>query len=150
MDVFVSLAILLGMIIAGFLMVGMLVSTPWQILLVLLVVGLVTIWWLMRQNSVQVVAETASEVESAIAPATTCQDQSSAFVDPALKYRGTSYSSTTELNPSQPQPVQTTGRYRGSFWQKAPFNNKSASVRQVPIAGKYRGCEWKSFTNKPD
>lgn len=146
MDDLLTLAGLLIGIVAVLLLIMGLISAPWQVLLLLLVIGLVVIWWLMEQNrsrSLPQEAEGVSPSNYSEAPVESSDPQP---MQP-LTYRGTIYKpkSDSELEVSG-KGGEISGKYRGSVWKKAPAID--AHPEQIEIIGKYRGCTWKSSNSQ--
>ncbi len=146
MDALPTLAGLLIAIVAALLLVFGLILAPWQVLLLLLVIGLVAIWWLMKQNQIEdllqkpgdIVTRDSSENSNSTATPQVSEDY-------PLVYRGASYQPVVPPTTDPPtQTVEVSGKYRGSIWKKSPILVvKPTEVRKIEITGKYRGCVWK-------
>ncbi len=167
------LAIAVGVIVAGTLMVIGLVEAPWPILLVLLLVGWYSLQRLSTQNEALVnsVSEPTGEgtkSESAdhqltklnklVAKQTTVRsldpatDIAGQVTESGLKYRGISYchdSADQQLLDTDDQPDQKTvslnGKYRGRNW-KRPTGSSAESQPQFEV--RYRGH--KVTSDRPD
>ncbi|WP_421657187.1 DUF4278 domain-containing protein [Leptothermofonsia sp. ETS-13] len=151
MDALPTLAGLLIAIVAAFLLFFGLVLAPWQVLLLLLVLGWMTIWWLMKRNQI---GSLLQESEDLVTTSSSEHSDSTATPqvgkDYPLVYRGASYQPI--LPPATDPPakiIEISGKYRGSIWKKSPaVVVKPTEVRKIEITGKYRGCVWKISNNQ--
>jgi hypothetical protein len=148
MDDLLTLAGLLIGIVAALLLIMGLISAPWQVLLLLLVVGLGGIWWLMEQNRSRSLPQEAEGVSPS--------NYSEALDEPSppqpmqgqpLTYRGTIYKPKSDSEPEVAgKEGEISGKYRGSVWKKEPAID--TPPEQIEIIGKYRGCTWKSSSSQ--
>lgn len=109
MDVFISLVSILGLIVASFALLVGLFSAPWQILLLLLAVGLFGLRWLSVQGDR---LRLDIQDESAQESGNTSESPTSPRSD--LVYRGARYQRLPDAEATQ--SLEMSGKYRGGIW----------------------------------
>lgn len=153
MDDLLTLAgILIGITVALWL-VFELFAAPWQVLLLLLVVGLGVIWWLLEQNRSRSMPQEAEETSPSSSLGNALDlpvkpSSSQPIQDQPLTYRGTIYKpqSSSTADAQTNEEVEISGKYRGNVWKKRPAPGSATETTE--IIGKYRGCTWKSSNSK--
>jgi membrane protein implicated in regulation of membrane protease activity len=124
MELLALLGLTLVVILALSLLVMWLVSAPWQILLLFLVLSLLVIQWfvtaLVQKNTQKLQATETGNLEE------DTQD--------VLSYRGVSYHKS-----NQPNQKEVTGKYRGGTWKSSNIVQPTNS--QPKFEKKYRGVK---------
>lgn len=113
MDFFIP--ILNTLVIAGLLillMVG-LMSAPWQVLLLILVLGILVYQWLIRRHHLQGVLRDLNSVSEADVEVQVEETTELALEDQVLQYRGASYSASA--SDQSHEMVEAMGQYRGGL-----------------------------------
>lgn len=149
METLIDLAVILVLVVSVFLLVFGLFFTPWQVLLLFLVIGLVTIWWLSKQNPLEGFSLKATNPEMPDANTATTNQTPPAPKEEPLSYRGATYQPGAIAASEQPtNQIQVSGKYRGSVWRKEPRTSAINQAQKSEITGKYRGCTWKSTSSE--
>lgn len=118
MDSLASLLSIFAVILAAFALLVGLLSAPWQILLLLLLLGLLNIRRVMRQSHLS--AADAFQAQSMVQPTDSLTPTPSP--PPELTYRGASYQLcdlSTSIDATDASHAEVSGKYRGNIWKSS-------------------------------
>jgi hypothetical protein len=103
--------------VAILLMVG-LIESPWQLLLLILVVATLLSQWLIRRSHLQSVLNDLDKTDAAANTAANISSKLSRQAEkPTLSYRGANYTQSRSISDGSTTPLEMVGKYRGGLWR---------------------------------
>lgn len=147
MDFFIPILSTLAIGAVLILLMVALVSAPWQVLLLILVLGAAISQWLIRRNHLQGVLEDLEDSDALRSPtsdanpsnpqavsfessATHSAEHHKNHKDSFLFYRGASYKPSSSLWETDTTNIEITGKYRGGLWRSFIRAGETTFFRQ--------------------